>query len=174
MEYSRKVRLPVLLQPTSPISSAARSLRRVARHIEQPAVEVERLLGVQESIEVRLFGQIADPLVLAHVGRRAAEDRGFARGRKQQAEQQLDGGRLARAVGAEQTEDLAALDLKVEGVQGDLFLAAPEVAVDLGQVAGFDDHLAHGRAGRPGLLGDGGLGHSNRLQSLHARFVTCQ
>src|SRR5207248_1466352 len=68
---------------------------------------------------------------------------------------------LAGAVGAEQAEDLAPADLDVEGPQGGLLLPAPEVAVDLGQLAGFDDHvLGHGATsmgcfGRPGALGAG-------------------
>ena len=40
--------------------------RRTGRvDVEQPAVEVERLLGVEEAVEVRLLGQVADALVLA-------------------------------------------------------------------------------------------------------------
>ena len=57
---------------------------------------------------------------------------------------------LPGAVGPEQAEDLALVDLEVEGVEGGLLLAAPEVAVDLGQVAGFDDDiLGHGALLRP-------------------------
>ena len=78
---------------------------------------------------------------LRDVGGRLAEDEGVAVGREEQAEQQLDGGGLAGAVGAEQAEDFAAVDLQVEGAQGGLLFAAPEVAVDLGQVAGFDDNF---------------------------------
>ncbi len=68
------------------------------RDIEEPAVEVERLLGIQEAIEIRLFRQVADPLVLADVGRVFAENEGLTFGGKQQAKQQLDGRRLAGAV----------------------------------------------------------------------------
>ena len=45
-------------------------------HVEQPAVEVQRLLGVEEAVEVRLLGQVADPLVLGDFGGLAAEDQG--------------------------------------------------------------------------------------------------
>ena len=48
-------------------------------HVEQPAVEIERLLGVQEAVKVRFLGQVADPLVLGHVGGVAAEDQGLRR-----------------------------------------------------------------------------------------------
>src|SRR5262249_50289331 len=108
---------------------------------EEPAVEVEGLLGVEKAVEVGLLGQVADLLVLADVGGGLAEDERLAVGGEEQAEQQLDGGGLPRAVGAEEAEDFALADLDVEGPQGGLLLAAPEVAVDLGQLARFDDHI---------------------------------
>ena len=58
----------------------------VVRHVEQPAVEVERLLGVEEAVQVRLFRQVAEPLVLADVGGVFAEHQGLALGGKQQAQ----------------------------------------------------------------------------------------
>src|SRR5262249_59618837 len=97
--------------------------------VEEGAVEIERLLGVEESVEVRLFREVADPLVLLDVQGRLVEDQGVALGREEQAQQQLDGGGLARAVGAEQAEDLAAFDGQVERPEGGLFAAAPEGAV---------------------------------------------
>ena len=81
------------------------------RHVEQPAVEVERLLGVEEAIEVGLLRQIADALVLGDVGGRLAENEGIAVGGEKQTQEELDGGGLAGAVGAEQAEDLALADL---------------------------------------------------------------
>ena len=54
-------------------------------------------------------------LVLLDLGGRLAEDEGVAGGREEQAEQQLDGGGLAGAVGAEQAEDLALVDLAGRG-----------------------------------------------------------
>ena len=83
---------------------------------------------------------------LRDVGGGLAEDEGVAVGGEEQAEQELDGRGLAGAVGAEQAEDLALVDLEVEGAQGDLLLPAPEVAVDLGELAGFDDRFGHGGA----------------------------
>ena len=135
------MRLRSFLRPTVSISSCGAFAAHGWRQVEEPAVEVERLLGVEEAVEVRFFGQIADAFVLAHVGGGLAEDEGLAVGGEEQAEQQLDGGGLAGAVGAEQAEDFAAVDLEVEGAQGDLLLAPPEVAVDLGQLAGFDDRI---------------------------------
>ena len=132
-------------------SAPAARLRRTAGvEVEQPAVEVERLLGVEEAVEVRFLGQVADAFVLVDVGGGLAEDEGLAVGGEEQAEQQLDGGGLAGAVGAEQAEDFALVDLEVEGVQGGLLLPAPEVAVDLGQVARFDDDFL-GHVGHLGL-----------------------
>ena len=57
-------------------------LQHVVRDVEQPAVEVERLLGIQEAVQIRLFRQVADPLVLADVGGVFAEDQGLALGRE--------------------------------------------------------------------------------------------
>ena len=122
------------------------------RDLEQPAVEVERLLGVEEPVEVRLLGQVADPLVLGDVGGRLVEDQGVALGGEEQAEQQLDGGGLARAVGPEQAEDLAPVDLKVEGLEGLDLRASPEVAVDLGQVPRLDDDVTESCSSRGRLV----------------------
>ena len=65
LEYSWSCRLRALSRPTSLISESTRCSRDVGRHVEQPAVEVERLLGRQKPVQVRLFRQIAEPLVLA-------------------------------------------------------------------------------------------------------------
>src|SRR5690606_26141753 len=55
-----------------------------------------------------------------------------------EAEQHQDGGGLARAVRAEQAEDLAATDVEIDGVDG------RDAAVTLGETAGFDDGV-HGQ-----------------------------
>ena len=65
------------------------------------------------------------PLVLADVGGVFAEDQGLAFGGKQQAQQQLDRGGLAGAVGPEQAEDFALLDFQVERLEGPHLLAGP-------------------------------------------------
>ena len=62
---------------------------------------------------------------LRDLGGGLAEDEGLAVGGEEQAEQQLDGGGLAGAVGAEQAEDLAAVDLQVEGAAGRSSSAGP-------------------------------------------------
>src|SRR5690606_29208282 len=80
-------------------------------------------------------GQVADPAAdLDAVGARvAAQDEDLARGAADEVEQDADGGRLARAVGAEEAEDLAGADPQVQAEQG------PAAAVVLGEAAGFDD-----------------------------------
>ena len=86
------------------------------RHIEQPAVEVERLFGVQEAIQIGLFWQISKPGVLRDVGGVTAEDQRLSAGGKQQSQQQLNGGGLSRPVGAQQAEDFAAANFQVQGL----------------------------------------------------------
>ncbi len=67
---------------------------------------------------------------------------GGAVGGKDQAQQELDGGAFARAVGAQQAKDFAALDGEVEVVEGADLVAAPEIFVDLGEMLGM-----YGRGG---------------------------
>src|SRR5262249_20486413 len=63
------------------------------------------------------------------------EDAGLARGRRRQAEQELNRGRLARAVGAEQTEDLS-----LPGHEGEPVHRGNAVEA-LGQVSDLDDGI---------------------------------
>src|SRR5262249_25951592 len=57
-------------------------------------------------------------------------------------EQQLDRGRLARAVGPEQAEDLAAVHLEVQGLERLDLRASPEVRIDLGEVPCLDNDVS--------------------------------
>ena len=79
LEYSSQ--LPLLARPRPTISIRLRpaAVGPIGRHVEQPAVEVERLFGVQEPVQIRLFRQIADALVLGDVGGVFAEDEGLRR-----------------------------------------------------------------------------------------------
>jgi hypothetical protein len=74
-----------------------------------------------------------------------AEDPDAALGRRAQAEQHLDGRRLAGAVGAEDGDDVALPDGQVEVVDGD------EISIALGQPGGVDNggrgHVVDGRSG---------------------------
>ncbi len=67
-----------------------------------------------------------------------AQDGGAAARGEDQAQQQLDRGAFARAVGPEQAEDFAAVDGEIEVVQGADFVPAPEILVDLGQMFGMN------------------------------------
>ena len=94
------------------INRPTRLFRSAGRDLEQPSIKLKRLFGVQELVKVRFLGQVADPLVLGDARRRLVEDQSLALGREQQAEQELDRRRLSGAVGPEQAEDLAAMDLQ--------------------------------------------------------------
>src|SRR5262249_53869908 len=92
----------------------------------------------------RFLGQVADALVFLDIRGRLAEDERLALGGKEQAKKELDGGGLAGTVGAEQAEDLAAIDLHIQGAECDFLLPAPEIAIDLRQAPSFDNHFWHG------------------------------
>src|SRR5215469_13414640 len=76
----------------------------------QTAVQDQHLACGQPALEAEQLRQVADPLAGLQVPGGRAQDHGLAAGRPDQAEQQLDRGGLARAVRAEEAEDLAALD----------------------------------------------------------------
>ncbi len=118
-------------------------------HVEQTTVKVERLLGRQELVQVRFLGQIPNPLVLAGLAGILVKHQDSAAGREQQPEDQLDGGRFSAAVGTEQPENLTLADLDIERLQRVDLFAAPEIAVNLAQVASFDDDTRVG----PGCIG---------------------
>src|SRR5438270_2867819 len=108
-------------------------------HVKKASVKVERFLGIEESIQVRFFGQVANPLILMNARGRFVEDQSVSVGWEQQTQEQLDCRGFARPVGAEQSEDLASIDLQAESVEGNFLLSAPEVPVDLGQISSFDN-----------------------------------
>ena len=60
LEYSLSCRLRARSRPTILIRSIDPLLEHVVRDVEQPAVEVERLLGVEEAVQIRFFRQVAD------------------------------------------------------------------------------------------------------------------
>ena len=103
---------------------------------------VEQLLGGQVVVEVRVLGQVADAAPDGDVADRPAEDLGVAAGRKHQLHQQLQRGRLAGAVGAEEAEDLAGLDLERQAIERAVRARAPEAdLVVLGEVVRADRGL---------------------------------
>jgi len=104
-------------------------------HVEQPAVEVERLLGVQELVQVRLFREVPDPLVLLDLRGRLANTKASPLvGNKRPSSSLMVSSCRTRS--AEQAEDLALGDLQVEGVERDLF-AAPRSRGRLWSGCGF-------------------------------------
>ena len=134
------------------------------------AVEPRRVAQVLATrhalVEADRIGQVADPtLDLARLpGRVQTHDRGLAVGRLGQAEEHQDGRGLARAVLAEQAEDLARVDLQVQAVDG------RERAVSLGQLARPDDRLGPLVAGVGGGCGRGWRGVEGwSLDAAHRR-----
>src|SRR5262249_6126221 len=130
-------------------------------------VKIERFLGVQELVQIRFLGQIADPLILADLGGRRSEDDSLAIRGKQKAEQQFDRGGLTRAVGAQETKYLAAVDLQVQSGERAFLLPAPEIPVNLGQSARFDNYfLGHERPPRQSISGRTVSGRNGRAVIL--------
>ena len=89
-----------------------------ARQVGQVAVQRQHLPGAHPRLIAEQLGEVADPSPRRQVAERRAEDAAAAAARTGQAEQQLDDRRLARAVGAEQAEHLAALDGHRQAVEG--------------------------------------------------------
>ncbi len=89
-----------------------------SREFEEFAVVVEGLLGVEERVEVGLFGEVSDALLDADVGGGLPENENTTGGGAEEPQENLDGGGLARAVGPEEPEDLPRLDLEGEVVNG--------------------------------------------------------
>jgi hypothetical protein len=111
--------------------------------VEEPGVEIEGLVRVQEAVEIGLLGQEPDARLGGDVGGGAAEDAGRARAGEEEAEEELHRGGLARPVRADEAEDLAGVDLEIETVERLQAGAPPEILVDLGEALRLDDVL-HG------------------------------
>jgi hypothetical protein len=96
-------------------------------------------------VETDLVGHVADAaLDLERLAQRIeARDAGAPRCRLGQAEQHQDGGGLAGAVRAEQSEHFALFDRKVEMIDRD------RPAIGLGELLGNDDRVAHRRPNLP-------------------------
>ena len=81
-------------------------------------------------IEAEGLGEVAG--LRTHLARRPAEDVGDAGGRFHHAGENLEGRGLARAIGADEAEDLARVDCKADAAHG------LERAVALGEAASFN------------------------------------
>ena len=106
--------------------------------MEQPRVQIEVLPHRELGIERERLRHVADAVARAHVAgvERLAEQQRLALAGRQQAGQHLHGRGLAAAVGAEEAEDLAALDGEDHTVD------RGEIAEPAGQIARDDDRLA--------------------------------
>jgi hypothetical protein len=127
-------------------------------HAVEAGLELQRLAGREEGVEVQLLRDDADGA--AGAARVAvdvdAEDPCRARGLHHEAGQDVDEGGLARAVGAQEAEDGAAGHLEVDAVQRHLGRLALAAGVGLAQALELDGERwqvggrgrGHGAGGR--------------------------
>jgi len=112
----------------------------------QPRVAVQELFGGEVGRQPYVAGQVTDPAMDCDCVALCiqAEDGELSRRRAQDVEQTADGGGLARAVGPQEAEDLAPLDL--EGDVPDR-LHRRLAGIGLDQVGHVDRHsrFSHGR-----------------------------
>jgi hypothetical protein len=90
--------------------------RRVGSDAEQPSLEDQQLPPALPRVQAGLLQRDADPMphsvrVAGHVD---AGDECGARGDREQRREHPHGGRLARAVGSEEAEDLTGLDRQID------------------------------------------------------------
>src|SRR5207245_1928309 len=88
----------------------------------EPTVEVEELAAGEIVVEVRVLGEEAEGAARPRVAGVHAADADPAPVGEEQADDQLDGGRLAGAVPAEEAEDLSPLDAEREPLEDRLSL----------------------------------------------------
>ena len=113
----------------------------ICGHVKQTSVKIERLVRIEKFVEIRLFGQVTDPLVLRDVCRVLAKYKNPARCRKQQPQHQLDRCGLARAVRAQQPKNLPAAHLQIQRLQSVYLLTPPKVSVDFAKITGLNDNV---------------------------------
>ena len=114
------------------------------RVVEEMRPVCHSLAGTQAVERLEILGQDPDPLADATIPGADvfSEDAGLSRGRVAEALQDLDGGRLTRAVRAEQGEHLPSVDVEVDAVDG------RDVRIPLHEAADLDHVLAHARLPR--------------------------
>src|SRR5207248_911362 len=98
-------------------------------YLEQSTIEVEQVPGAHRIVEVGLFGQVGELALHAVVSHRLAEERGIAGRWEEQPEQHLNGGGLARAVAAQEPEDLTLLHGQRKVLDRFDLLLAPDVYI---------------------------------------------
>ena len=110
----------------------ARAAELVARKAVDGADQVERVECRQVPLElVAVAHDHRDPAQKRRLAarRHVPQDAGLAGGRVKEAREHLEGGRLAGAVGAEEADDLARLDVERDAVDGmDVARLAPDEA----------------------------------------------
>ncbi len=116
-------------------ASVAARRRVLAGEARQLGVQHEDLAGPQPRLVAEELREVADPPPCGPVAEGGAEDPTGARGRSREAQEQLDGRGLARAVGPEQPDELPATDREVNAVERD------GRAVPLDDAAELDDRL---------------------------------
>ena len=133
-----------------------------ARHAIEPGLEGQHLARREEGVEIELLGHDADRG--ARLARIAVDvdvpDADRARGLVDQARHDVDQGRLASAVRAEQAEQRAARDVEIDPVERGLGRHAVAAAIGLGQAADRDgiDRLGDGDGGGQICFPGSGLG----------------
>jgi hypothetical protein len=110
----------------------------------QPPEPGEQLPAGHRRVDLQVAGQVADPAAQPHLaGERAAQHLAAPGGGAQEAQQQPDGGGLAGAVGAEEADHLARVNLQGERVDGG------DRAEAFGQLVGDDRRDGHGSSSSP-------------------------
>src|SRR6202011_5874693 len=101
---------------------------------------VQQLRGRKIVVEVGLFRQVADVTVHLDVADRLPKDARAARGRKDQTDQQLDGGRFSRSVRPQEAEHFPVLDLHGQSFEAGLLLQVQEAeGIVLGKIFDFNN-----------------------------------
>src|SRR5262249_38275479 len=101
-----------LVEQSGDAASATRAVKA-----QEAAEVVQKLLSSEVVVEIRILGKVAEPALDPEVAGRPAHDPRVAGGWKHQLQQKLQRGRLAGAVGAEEAEHLAGLDLKRQAIE---------------------------------------------------------
>jgi hypothetical protein len=115
----------------------------VARHLAEPATEIEVFLDLHLGVERDVLRQVAEVLadLLGLVKDVEPVDRRAAAGRRHVAGEDLQRGRLPRAVGAEEADDLPLLYFEADAVDGQ------RLSVSLGQLSNSNHRAASSAVG---------------------------
>src|SRR5262245_34995820 len=101
----------------------------VARQVAERAAIEEKFPRRQVLIKIWAFGQVAYARPHSQIVQRPSENPRLARRRTQHSHQDFEGGRLARAVRPQKTEDLAGFDPQTQPVQRAQTPLAPEAGL---------------------------------------------